>query len=389
MKNIFLSLLLIGGFFKIFGQEAPIATLNTNLAVGDTARFIMRAVDNGTIKIDFGDGKPIEVLLGAYRSFPQGAVGESKTIKIYGSPSLIDVFSIYNAKITNIDVSKLSELKCLGLGKNSLSQLDLSQNFTLEELIIYANKFTQIDISILPELKLFNCAGNSITDLDFSANKKIQTLYCGSNKLSKIEVSMIDSLKILECQSNEIEVLNISKNTYLVQLCCDRNKLTRLDISQNKNLRYFTCTNNYLVFGTLPLFKPVIATSYIYAPQKDFQLPDTTGYVDFSEGYEIEGFKTNYIWRTSAGKTLIKGIDYEINNGITLFKKKGLEVFCELSNEAFPLLSGEYLLKTSNTITKLHNVSNEMDAYLENIGMYTDLKQIFVLCPLGSKIVVY
>lgn len=390
MKKIFLILLFTSGLFNAFAQEeTPIVTIHTDLAQSDTMRLIIRAMQDASIDIDYGDGKLQKVVIGDYLVFPKGAIGKDKIVKIYGNPTQISVFSIYDAKITNIDVSKLTEIFCLGLGGNSLSTLDLSHNINLEELNIFGNKFTEIDVSMLPELWLFNCVNNRISALNIANNTKLSVFYCSQNKLNNIDLSKHDSLRVFHCDENNLNTLDVSTNMNLKELCCSDNKLTNLDISKNKGITYLSCMKNYLNFGTLPLFKPTISTSYKYDPQKDVLLSDTTAYVDFSAGYEIEGFKTSYIWRTTKGKTLIKGIDYELNNGITTFLKEGLEVFCELSNEAFPLLVGNNALKTTNTITKVHNIANDAEKVLENVRIYSSSNQLIVNAPVGSEINVY
>lgn len=392
MKKIIISLSLILASFALFAQGTPIASFQTHMNVGDSVQVIFTAWQKGEIKIDFGSGTPTTFSVNTERAFLYGAIGSNKEIKVYGDPDIVKVFSIYDAKIYKADISGLTKTMCIGLGGNELTEINLEKNAALEESNLYGNRLTKIDYSKNPKLRTINCTDNQIESLDLTALPNLEVLTVNNNKLTGLDLSKNPKLNALSCTNNEIAELDLSQLPELGQILCSENCLHKLDISKNPKMRYISCSKNYLKLSTLPLFKPVLTSSYIYAPQKDIDLGDTVSYIDFGyKGHLIEGFTTEYTLRQSNGKTLIRNLDYVLNdeNGVITFKKGGLEVFVTLSNKAFPKFTGNDILKTEFFITKAHNVANETTVEANPIRVVREGNEVMLDLKIPGKIMVF
>lgn len=69
-------------------------------------------------------------------------------------------------------------------------------------------------------------------------------LNCHDNNLSEIDLSNNHELREIVIGDNELQDIDISTNSVLRTLWCENNRLTELDMSRNTHLYYLTCFNN-------------------------------------------------------------------------------------------------------------------------------------------------
>ena len=148
--------------------------------------------------------------------------------------------------LPELDVSQNTELTELRCDFNSLTELDISQNTELTELRCEYNSLTKLDVSLNTELTVLRCQYTSLTELDVSQNTKLTTLVCGNNPLTELDVSKNTKLTTLSCLGNQLTELDVSLNTELTQLFCGTNQLTELDVSKNTKLTELICNYNQL-----------------------------------------------------------------------------------------------------------------------------------------------
>mgnify|MGYP006069744131 CR=1 FL=1 len=148
--------------------------------------------------------------------------------------------------LPELDVSQNTELTELRCEYNSLTELDISQNTELTELRCEYNSLTKLDVSQNTELTVLRCQYTSLTELDVSQNTKLTTLVCGNNPLTELDVSKNTKLTTLSCLGNQLTELDVSLNTELTQLFCGTNQLTELDVSKNTKLTELICNYNQL-----------------------------------------------------------------------------------------------------------------------------------------------
>ena len=85
-------------------------------------------------------------------------------------------------------------------------------------------------------LQVFFCGGNDLTELDVSKNTELVSLDCSLNKLTSLDVTKNTELKELYCYSNQLTKLDVSRNTKLEKLFCEKNNIASLNIKNCPNI---------------------------------------------------------------------------------------------------------------------------------------------------------
>ena len=164
----------------------------------------------------------------------------------------LETLNCVQCELTELDVSKNTELTKLYCRENKLTELDVSKNTKLTILSCWKNELTKLDVSKNTELTRLSCGSNKLTELDVSKNAKLEMLDCESDsllsymKLTKLDVSQNKALKKLNCYGVKMQELNVSGCTALEKLDCGGNQLTALDVSKNPELKDLYCRNNLL-----------------------------------------------------------------------------------------------------------------------------------------------
>ena len=112
-------------------------------------------------------------------------------------------------ELTNLDLSQNSLLNNVMCGFNNIQNLNISQNINLEHLMCSHNPISSIDLTQNINLKTLNCAVMSINELDVSQNLNLDTINCGYNQLLNLNLSLNQSLIALFCGFNQLETLDI------------------------------------------------------------------------------------------------------------------------------------------------------------------------------------
>jgi len=83
------------------------------------------------------------------------------------------------------------ELAC---ASNRLETIDVSTNYSLEDLDFQFNELTNVDLSHNGLLHFLNCSRNLLTDLELKNNPSLYHLDCGQNLLNTLDISGNDSI---------------------------------------------------------------------------------------------------------------------------------------------------------------------------------------------------
>lgn len=179
-----------------------------------------------------------------------------------------------NNSLTELDLSKNTQLTKLTCGYNKISKLILPPNaekmtwlscgdnkltgkldcsnwVNLTNLNCHTNNFTALDLTGCSELIGLSCGNNNLTSLNVQDCSNLTTLQCDGNKLSSLDISMCPYLLTLSCRNNNLETLDLSNCHNLDRLFCQDNKLSSLDISMCLKLSLLYCQNNMLTLLTL------------------------------------------------------------------------------------------------------------------------------------------
>ncbi|MCT4637548.1 MAG: T9SS type A sorting domain-containing protein [Bacteroidales bacterium] len=256
--------------------------------------------------------------------------------------------------LTQLDISKNTKLAYVNCPNNQLTQLDVSKNIKLRNLICSYNKLIQLDVSRNTELKELTCGGtNRLTHLDISKNSKLTNLNCRNNSLTKLNVQKNTELISLNCYNTKLTQLDVSKNVKLLILDCSNNQLTQLDISKNIKLRNIDCRNNFFCYSKLWDIKENLP-AYCrkdYDPQKKIYKTHSIkqgGSVDYSSELVFNDNTTVFTWynatdNSEVDETFVKTIEA----GKFKFLKTG-KYYCKMTNTEF-----DKIVLQTNTITVL------------------------------------
>lgn len=179
----------------------------------------------------------------------------------------LTLLTCYGNAITELNVSKNTELTHLHVGTNGLTTLDVTQNTKLAKLYISRNTITEIDLSQCPDLSIFqyNMCGEmtsidvsnnpklteiageqcpNITSLDLSNNTALVDVRCFDGNLASLNVSNCTKLEVLYCYDNRLTSLDVSNCAALIYFDCRNNQIPSLDVSKATSLKSFMCYKN-------------------------------------------------------------------------------------------------------------------------------------------------
>lgn len=324
--------------------EFVLANLVSTAEVGSEVRMILAAKTPKAVYVDFGDGKLAECVFGNGNVTLTSQLGASKNITIYGydeSYCDITVLSMSNVALEKVDISKLKDLSTLTLYNAGLTEIDLSNNTLLGFLTLSGSNLEQIDLSKLTNLTNVSLINNKLSAIDLSNNTKLATLQLGDNNFETLVLPELPALYQLSVSRNKLNTLDVTNCPILRELYCDGNNLSSLDMSgQTGKFSMVYVGNNNFKFSTLPVFDIHNPMNYKYTPQKDVEITVDGGKVDLSSEYMVAENPTVYTWTTESGATLVEGTDYTIDNGVTTFMKNFDEnVYCSMTNAAYPELT--------------------------------------------------
>mgnify|MGYP000455462647 CR=1 FL=1 len=147
-----------------------------------------------------------------------------------------------------IQVSEAEAVIRMDVSSRNISSLEGIQSFVnLEELNCNNNSLTNLDITQNAKLVELVFAYNQLTNIDVSQNLDIKLLYATNNLLNSLDVTQNSALESIWCVENQLTSIDFTQNPILRRAWCDRNSFTSLDLSQNPMLDLITCTNNQLI----------------------------------------------------------------------------------------------------------------------------------------------
>ncbi len=203
------------------------ASIGTKIKIGFSDKRIGQI-----IRVDWGDGKFVNEEIGNRTIIPGTTKG--KTIRYYLSD--IQEISIYDSKITSIDLSQSPNLTKLDLVGNSLPSIDLSKTPLLKEVYLDENKLTKIDISNLSQLEDFSAMRNELTTVDLTKNPQLRYVSLGRNKLKTLDFTKNPKLTSIGFDFNEVTTVDLSQNLQLYGFDGSNNPLVSLDVTKNTKL---------------------------------------------------------------------------------------------------------------------------------------------------------
>lgn len=335
-----------------------VASFTTPVGGQEIGLSLASTVEDTYIYIDWGDGHYVEYpLQTTYTLFRGGQTIEGSSVKVYSNEAShgnIGVFSIGGVTMSDIDVSKMTEVYCLTVDGASLSSIDLHNNTKLRELSLDANKFTTIDLSYLNNLVMLSLSRNNMESFTLAQDNHIQWFYASNNKLTSVDMHQLSNAYNVDLTNNQLETIDVTPAaSSLGQLFLAGNKLHDIDISQNNVLTVLNIAYNNFDFSTLP-DPSNFANSYTfsYGNQENLHIECVDGKIDLSAQASAWGepsqiyFFDNYVDvyedqdgnLTFDANEFIEGEDFVNDNGIITFFKDQPRVVAAIMNPLYPEL---------------------------------------------------
>lgn len=239
----------------------------------------------------------------------------------------------------------LSYLSCCGTRANDanrtiqgrLTELDLSGNPLLKELLCTRNHLEALDFSGNPLLESLTCYGNSLTELSFTGHPNLTHIDCGDALIAKMDLSGATNLKTLYCHNNRLTSLDLSANTALTTITCDRNLIKVLDVSALGSLNSLRATPMNDADGANLLREVLVAQGQdipgVTSNRSTSSLPSAT--IVFIKGAPspATGLRIVYVWTPGGaaidskeewmGNCAMKMVDA---SGVTLYETEELNI---------------------------------------------------------------
>jgi len=244
MKKLYLTIVLLLVFFFSQAQIVDIPDANfkwalVNWGVASLGNGIFEDVDtndDGEIQIS-----EAEAVIGLY-------VWNWDIESIEGIESFINILElgIGENNISNMDLSQNTSLEYLAANHNQFVSIDISNNINLEIFQCYNNQLTSIDVTQNLNLLEIDCDFNLISEIDISNNLILEGLYSSPNLIQTIDLTNNQGLKYLNVSSNNLFNIDVSQNLQLVYLNCEENRISELDVSNNTNLETLHSEDNQL-----------------------------------------------------------------------------------------------------------------------------------------------
>ena len=241
----------------------------------------------------YDESKTIEIQIKGNNS---GSSEEKKGIKIDENTFPDENFRAYILKkidkdgdgyLSETEIAETTSITCADRSISSLKGIEYFVNVQLIDCSGY--NLTQLDVSKNTALEDLLCSENNLTQLDVSENTALEVLYCSENNLTQLDVSKNTALEYLDCSENNLTQLDVSKNTALEYLDCSENNLTQLDVSKNIYLRILSCDRNVQVTGyNGTITYPDSSTSENRLDEESLPIAD-----DFSDFEKKEVYKTD------------------------------------------------------------------------------------------------
>lgn len=248
--------ILLGVPLATFAQdEEPIITFKTSIydtvGANNSITLLFGSIKETTyIDIDCGWGLEEHELVPAGLDTSSGVavwtgttitlnVSSAGEVKVYGDPTQFYIADFEGCYITQIDISKLTELNVINLCHNQLEALDLTPNTKLYAAYLDDNPFNKKPLIIgknKPDLTILEMGMTENLDQSFNLSDypKMQAFEAYANKgLRKLDPTGCPELRRISIDGTMVESLDVTKNPKLNILNISETRIRKLDLSNN------------------------------------------------------------------------------------------------------------------------------------------------------------
>ena len=236
-------------------EEEPIITFKTSIyetaGANNSITLLFGSIKDTTyIDVDCGWGLDEYELVPAGLDTSNGSavwsgttmtlnVSSAGEVKIYGDPKQFYLANFEGCYITQLDISKLTELNVLNLCHNQLEALDLTPNTKLYAAYLDDNPFNKKPLIVgknKPDLTILEMGQTENLDQSFNLSDypKMQAFEAYANKgLRKLDPTGCPELRRISIDGSMVESLDVTKNPKLNILNISETRIRELDLSNN------------------------------------------------------------------------------------------------------------------------------------------------------------
>ncbi|WP_430411394.1 DUF7619 domain-containing protein [Kordia sp.] len=185
-------------------------------------------------------------------NFKNALIGDGYDENDDGEIQVSEATSVQIMYVAGEDITDLTgieafiNLRRLSCQNNQITSLDLSNNLSLEDVIVFGNQLTSLNLGNNTIVSSLICSSNQLTSLDLSNNTNLVTVTATYNQLTSLNLTNLSLLENLRVSYNQFSNLDLSPNVNLGVLECDSNQLTNLNLSSNPNIYALFIRNNQL-----------------------------------------------------------------------------------------------------------------------------------------------
>lgn len=353
---------------EVTGAPTNVVASFTTTESSDATEVIFTGYSTTALYIDWrGDGTEYlqyPMVSDTYTAYPNQQTYAGANVKVYTYDSADDVavFSIYGAKMENLDASPLKKLKAFSIGGAGLDEetLVFPAKENISELNLEGNNFSSKDFSEFTQLRSLVLTGNAYESFNASLLPQLETLVLANNKLTSVKFGN-NALWGLELSGNRLESFSAEGAPALAQVILSHNSLSEVDFEANRNsLIALDLSHNSFDFSTLPRQAEFPRLSvYYFASQATLEAAIANGKIDLASQARVGDTETVYRWflgdvtfdadtASLVGEELAGNDDadpeYWVKDGVTAFRYTFTEpVTGVLYNAAY---DGLYLFTT-------------------------------------------
>lgn len=216
--------------------------LSTVAAKGTPISFNLAAAQEGTpASINWGDGVFVEYVIGPTFSEPSGEV-KGEDIVIKGD---VRRFNCTSSKLKMLDVSNCPRLEVLMAALNYLSEIDLSRNTELANIELFSNNLKSLDVKACSKLQRLVVSGNFLSELDVTHCPELAYLDCARmGRLERLDLARCPKLTHLVASDCRLMALVLSEQAPLEELLIADNRLSELNLAPYNQLKIVNCSGN-------------------------------------------------------------------------------------------------------------------------------------------------
>lgn len=308
--------------------------------------------------VDLGDGNPVDYTT-TTNLMPEEAIvvtekkGNGNMTVYVPEGETLTAFSLTDAPLSRIDLTAAHGLCYLDLTNCALADIDMTWNRCLKYITLDDNALESLNLKGVDDTyvktTLYSVSANNNNIKKYTGPELGNARYMSlaNNQLAEYSLNGNKVLEYLDLSGNQITDINLQDGEALQTFKIANNNLSSLQINDYVPLKHLDISNNRFPLSTLP--ETGVCETYIYAPQKQWQLPEKAPAVDLSsQVITLGGKETQFKWYKESDNTELTSSQVTGKNGRFRFLDTSIgNVYATWTHPSFPDFAGENVYKST------------------------------------------